>query len=80
MTLEKAKELKQGSEVYYAGSFYEFAELKKFPHGVMIGIYDEANSKHIDYLNVYSVKEVVPCGQCWNGCPVCGGSARIVIW
>lgn len=78
MTIEKAKDLKKGDEVFYAGAFYEVAEIKRFPHGVMIGIYDEPKSKHIDYLQPDSVNEVVPCGSCQcGGCPVCGGYGRL---
>lgn len=35
----------------YSSFEYEVAEIKKFPHGKMIGIYDENNSLHIDYWN-----------------------------
>ena len=36
---------------------YEVAEIKKFPHGYMVGIYDEPPSKHIDWWNLSSVKK-----------------------
>ena len=76
MDIEK---LKQGDEVYYAGGFYTVAEIKDFPHGKMIGIYDEPTIKHIDYLNPNSVNEVYPCNNCQGGgCPVCGGYGKII--
>jgi len=40
-----------GATVEYAGSRYEVAHQRQFPHGVMIGIYDEPPSKHVDYIN-----------------------------
>lgn len=79
MTAQEARELKQGEEVYYAGGFYEIAELKNFPHGLMIGIYDEPGRVHVDYLSPESVNKVRSCNNCQNGCPVCGGYGRIVI-
>ena len=45
-----------GSRVTYGKYSYEVAEIKKFPHGLMVGIYDEPPSKHIDYLNLTSVR------------------------
>lgn len=44
-----------GTKVMYAGSEWEVAHQKRFPHGMMIGIYDEPPSKHVDYLNPESV-------------------------
>jgi hypothetical protein len=71
--------LKAGEEIFYAGSFYEVAEIKDFPHGKMVGIFDEPPSKHIDYLNPSSVNEVYPCNACQGGgCPTCSGYGRIV--
>ena len=40
-----------GSMVIYAGKEYEVAHQKEFPHGVMVGIYDEPPGKHVDYVN-----------------------------
>lgn len=37
------------------GYSYMVAEVKQFPHGKMIGIYDEPPSKHIDYWNPESL-------------------------
>lgn len=34
---------------------YEVAEIKMYPHGPMIGIYDEPPSKHIDFWNPSSL-------------------------
>lgn len=48
--------LKVGEKIFYGGSFYEVVEIKDFPHGKMVGIFDEPPSKHIDYLNPNSVK------------------------
>lgn len=49
------KTIVPGAMVIYAGSKYEVAEVRKFPHGLMVGIYDEPPSKHIDWLNWGSV-------------------------
>ena len=66
-------------EVFFAGSFYEVAGTKNFPHGKMIGIYDEPPSKHIDYLHLDSVREVYDCNNCQGcGCTTCSGSGKIV--
>jgi hypothetical protein len=71
--------LKVGEEIFYASRFYEVAEIKEFPHGKMVGIFDEPPSKHIDYLNPSSVNEVYPCNNCQGGgCPTCSGYGRIV--
>jgi hypothetical protein len=71
--------LKVGEEIFYAGSFYEVSEIKDFPHGKMVGIFDEPPSKHIDYLSPSSVNEVYPCYACQGGgCPTCSGYGRIV--
>ena len=71
--------LKAGEEIFYAGSFYEVAEIAKFPHGKMIGIFDETKLNHIDYLNPSIVKEVYPCQACQGGgCPTCSGYGRFV--
>lgn len=34
---------------------YEVADIEKFPHGWMVGIYDEPPSKHVDYWNPSSL-------------------------
>ncbi|GHE65005.1 hypothetical protein [Roseivirga thermotolerans] len=75
MNIEKVN---VGEEVFYAGSFFEVAEIKDFPHGKMIGIYDEPGTGHIDYLNPGSVSEVVPCHNCQNGCTTCNGFGKLV--
>ncbi len=76
--MEIAEKLKAGDEIYFAGSFYEVAEIKKFPHGEMIGIYDEPPSKHIDYLNPHNVRRVYPCMGCQGqGCPACSGYGKL---
>lgn len=41
-----------GTIVEYAGSRYEVEE---FPHGTMVGIYDEPPSMHVDYINPRSL-------------------------
>ena len=61
---KKLKELRLADRVYYAGSIYKSAGLKDFPHGKMIGIYNEPPSYHIDYLNPDSVSLVYPCYAC----------------
>ena len=45
-----------GAQVVYASSVYEVAHQKTFPHGVMIGIYDEPPSKHVDYISPRSLR------------------------
>ena len=77
MTPEKAALLKENDDVYFAEAIYKVAEIKEFPHGIMIGIYDEPG--HIDYLNPESVEEVIPCSNCQGGgCPTCNGFGRII--
>lgn len=79
MEKEKTEKLKKGDEIFYAGSFYKVADLKEYPHGLMIGIYDEPGTRHIDYLRPDSVRYVSPCYACQGGgCPVCGGYGKIV--
>lgn len=34
---------------------YEVAEIEKFPHGWMVGIYDEPPGKHVDHWNPSSL-------------------------
>lgn len=51
----KSRIIQPGDKVRYGGEVYEVAEMKKFAHGMMVGIYDEPPSKHIDYLNIGSV-------------------------
>ena len=35
---------------------FEVAEIRKFPHGfIMIGIYDEPPSRHVDFWNANSL-------------------------
>ena len=66
-------------EIFFAGSFYKVAGAKKFPHGKMIGIYDEPPSTHIDYLHLDIVREVYDCNNCQGcECVTCGGSGKIV--
>lgn len=47
-----------GDQVVYAGSTWEVAEIKKFPHGWMVGIYDEPPGKHVDYIKPESVTKI----------------------
>ena len=79
MDTVRAKDLKKGDEVFFAGAFFKVHEIKQFPHGLMIGIYDVPPSDHVGYLNPSDVSEVIPCYACQGGgCPVCGGYGRIV--
>ena len=49
MTIEEAQQLKPREEVFFAGSYYEFAKLKEYPHGLMVGIFDEKpKNNHVD--------------------------------
>jgi len=73
MTKEEIKTLSKGSLIFFAGYTYKFAEVKEFPHGVMIGIYDEHDTSHIDYLNPENCEIVNLCHNCQNGCPTCNG-------
>ncbi len=73
------EDIKAGDEIFYAGNFYEVAEIKLFPHGKMIGIFDEKPYSHIDYLNPSSVFLVAPCSNCQGGgCSYCNGFGKIV--
>lgn len=68
-----------GEYTYYAGSFYKVAEIKEFPHGIMIGIYDQNDNEHIDYVKAESVKKAIPCYACHGGgCPVCSGIGKLI--
>jgi len=79
MTNESAKKLRKGNRIYYAGGIYDFATLKEFPHGIMIGIYDEPPTKHIDYLQPKNVDIIYHCPGCTGiWCPVCGGCGKII--
>lgn len=59
---KKKTTIKVGDRVHYGegSSVYEVAEIKEFPHGTMIGIYDEPPSKHVDYLHPSSVRKATP--------------------
>lgn len=51
MTTEEAKDLiPEIDSVIYAGSTYKVAEVKKLITTMVIGIYDEPPSNHIDYV------------------------------
>lgn len=78
MTTEDVLKLNKGDEVFFAGSYYEFAESKEFPHGIMVGIYDEKpKNNHIDYLKPDSLLKVYPCNRCQGGgCLDCGGFGK----
>lgn len=49
-TINKNRNVKPGDKIFFAGSYYEVAEIT--PGGTMIGIFDEPPSKHIDYINL----------------------------
>ena len=74
MKLDEAKQLRRKDEVFFAGSYYEFAELKEYPHGLMVGIYDEKpKNNHIDYISPERLLKVYPCSRCQGGgCLDCG--------
>jgi len=79
MNQEEANKLRKGSRVLYAGHTYEVAVVKPFPHGNMIGIYDEPPSKHVDYIQPSNANVVYDCHACiGNGCEVCGGYGNLV--
>jgi hypothetical protein len=42
---------KVGQKVIFGRHPYEIAVFKHFPHGWMVGIYDEPPGRHIDFLN-----------------------------
>lgn len=62
MTQEEAKKLKRGDTVLFAGSPYNVADIRENPFGigVMVGIFDEPPSKHVDYLQPKSVEKLLP--------------------
>lgn len=72
------KEIIKGDIILYANNTYEVAYVKDFPHGKMIGIYDEKNSEHIDYLNPNNVQKVSICSNCQNGCTTCNGFRYLI--
>jgi hypothetical protein len=45
-----------GARVFYGNTAYAVADIKLFPHGYMVGIYDEPPSRHVDYLSPYSCR------------------------
>jgi hypothetical protein len=47
-----------GKKVHFAGASYEVAEIADFPHGRMLGIYDEPPTKHIDFIKSQNVKVI----------------------
>ncbi len=70
--MKKIINIKEGDKITYGTIMYDVAEIKQFPHGPMVGIYDEPPSKHIDYLNPESVKVLYPCNNCQGGgCHTC---------
>ena len=81
MAIDEVLSLNKGDEVFFAGSFYEFAELKEYPHGLMVGIYDEKQkTNHIDFLNPESLLKAYPCNRCQGGgCIDCNGFGKYVI-
>ena len=83
MEIEKANKLKKGDEVIFANHIYTVAKIKQFPHGIMVGIYDESKSNHVDYIQPKTIKQInnktdQPCNNCQGcGCPVCNGTGLI---
>jgi hypothetical protein len=60
-------DVKIGSKVFVGDgrtNSYEVADLKRFPHGFMVGIYDEPPSKHVDYWNAESLTLATKCSVC----------------
>lgn len=55
-SLKERRCIVAGSKIIYAGAKYEVAEVRKLPHGWVVGIYDEPPSKHVDWLNIGSVE------------------------
>jgi len=45
------KAAQPGKMVRYGNAQYKVAHQRDFPHGRMIGIYDEPPSRHVDYIN-----------------------------
>ena len=71
--------LQPGNEVCFEGNFYIVAEVKVFPHGKMVGIYNEPQNKHIRYIDPKDIFIVIPCYACQGGgCPVCSGQGKII--
>lgn len=78
MTIDEIKQLNKGEEIFFAGAYYEFSELKEYPHGFMVGIYDEKpKNNHIDYISHEKVLKVYPCNRCQGGgCFDCAGFGK----
>lgn len=73
------EDVKIGDTVFFAGGLYEVANILQFPHGKMVGIYDEPPSEHIDYLSASRLTATRPCNDCQRqGCPSCSGQGFIV--
>jgi len=45
------KAAQPGRKVKYGNAEYEVAHQRDFPHGRMVGIFDEPPSRHVDYIN-----------------------------
>lgn len=45
------KAAQPGRLVKYGNAEYEVAHQRDFPHGRMVGIFDEPPSRHVDYIN-----------------------------
>ena len=65
-----------GDLVKYGPNSYEVAEIRMFPHGPMVGIYDEPPSKHVDFLNPTSVSLAARArhGHLWTCLYLNGGN------
>lgn len=50
-----------GDLVNYGGgeAVYEVADIKHFPHGWMVGIYDEPPGNHVDWINPVSLVRII---------------------
>jgi hypothetical protein len=46
---------------------YEVAEIRRFPHGIMVGIYDEPPSEHVDFWNQSGLTLLRRAGTCSCG-------------
>jgi len=55
--IKKVKKLvRYQSLVVYAGKSYKFAELVDRAGAIFVGVYDEPDSDHIDYLNINNIE------------------------
>lgn len=79
MNIDKAKQLKEGDEVYHNSSFYDVANTSIIWDQLMIGVYTDSEHKRVHYIDPNEVYEVIPCYDCQGGgCPTCQGYGKFI--